>query len=85
MAKYQKRKPISILSQFIRIKQKYKNVDKQHSQYKRNEMNVRLYITPTEDSEIYTIDIKYKLGFRPRVLLIKPQLKTFNNKKPHHL
>ena len=48
-------------------------------------MNVRLYITPTEDSETYTIDIKYKLGFRPRVLLINPTLKTFNDKKPHHL
>lgn len=85
MAKYQKRKPITILSQFIRIKQIYKNIDKQHSKYKRNEMTVRLYIAPTEDSETYTVDIKYKLGFRPRVLLINPTLKTFNDKKPHHL
>lgn len=85
MARYQNRKPITVLEQFLRIKQQYQNLDNEFSRCKRNEMRVRMYITPTADSETYTIDIKYKLNSRPNVFLISPSLKTFNGEKPHHL
>lgn len=85
MAKYPSRKPISLILQFAHIKQKYSNVDLAHSGLKNNEMRVRLQIKPTEDSENYIVDIIYKQNLSPKVLLISPQLGTYNGKKPHHL
>lgn len=85
MAKYQKIKPIPLFSQYTKIIQKYKNVDGKQSYFKKNEIKVRLKVKPTIDSDEYIVEVKYKLGFQPKVFLIYPKLKTLNGELPHHL
>jgi len=44
-----------------------------------------LNITPSETSEIYKVKITYQLGRKPSAVLLSPELKFHNNKRPHHL
>lgn len=83
MVKFQKNKTLSLSQQLFIIRDKYKNVVK--CRIWRNTLVVVLKIKPTESSSEYIVEIKYKKGYKPTVLLLEPKLQEIDGKKPHHI
>lgn len=83
MAKFPKAKPISLFQQYSAINRQYGNIIE--SKFEKNEIVLKLKIRPTEESEEYLVRISYKLHGAPKVILLEPEMKLYNGKRPHHI
>ncbi|WP_405309579.1 hypothetical protein [Methanobrevibacter sp.] len=83
MARLPKAKPISLSQQYIAIRRQYENIV--DSKFEKNQIIFKFKIKPTEESEEYLVRVSYKLHESPIVVLLEPEMKLHNGKRPHHI
>lgn len=89
MAKFNKSQPIPLPLQVYALKSKYKNLIEQ-CEVKNGVLSCIMRITPSENSDIYRVLIKYKISLKsceyyPQVWLLDPLVRTKEGKLPKHI
>lgn len=74
---------VRFMNQYIGIKKAYGNIES--SLVHRDYFEVVMNITPSENSATYKVKISYRMGHRPKAVLLSPDLERRDGKYPHHI
>lgn len=74
---------VRFMNQYTGIKKTYGNIES--SQLHKDSFEVVMNVTPSENSATYKVKISYRMGYRPRVVLLSPDLEKRDGKYPHHI
>lgn len=85
MVMYNKPQTLTLKQQEIRLKKIYSNLIDKIS-VSRNELSCIIRLQPTAESREYKVNIRFKIGYWPKVKLVDPkEIVLVDGKKPHHL
>lgn len=76
---------VQLISQYSKIKRTYTNISFAQINNRDQSFDIVMNITPSENSATYKVKIRYKVGKRPKALLLSPELKKYDGKFPHHI
>jgi len=74
---------VRFMNQYTGIKNTYGNIES--SQIRKDCFEVVMNITPSENSATYKVRIAYRIGYKPRAILLSPDLKKRDGEYPHHI
>ena len=72
-----------VVWQMMSIRNTYQNI--KSSSINKDSLTCVMEITPSENSDTYTIEISYKYGKSPQAKLLSHKLEKRNGKYPHHI
>lgn len=73
---------VKLLGQYLKIKNTYSNIES--SVLNKDNFVVTMNITPSENSPSYKVEISYRCGYKPKAILLSPELEQRNGQYPHH-
>lgn len=74
---------VKLLRHYTEIKKLYSNIES--AVLTKDNFTVIMNITPSENSQTYKVEITYRYGYRPRAILLSPELQQKDGKYPHHI
>ena len=74
---------VILLHHYTEIKRLYCNIES--SVLRKDSFTVVMKITPSENSQTYKVEILYRYGYKPRAVLLSPELQQKDGKYPHHI
>lgn len=74
---------VKLLRHYTEIKRLYGNIES--SVLSKDSFTVIMNITPSENSQTYKVKISYRYGYKPRAVLLSPDLQQKEGKYPHHI
>ena len=74
---------VKLLRHYTEIKRLYGNIES--SVLSKDSFTVIMNITPSENSQTYRVKISYRYGYKPRAVLLSPDLQQKEGKYPHHI
>lgn len=74
---------LRFMNQYSRIKNTYGNIES--SQIHGHYFEIVMNVTPSENSATYKVKISCRMGYRPKVVLLSPDLEKRDGKYPHHI
>ena len=74
---------VKLLYHYTEIKRLYGNIES--SVLRKDSFTVVMNIIPSENSQSYKVEISYRYGYKPRAVLLSPELQQKDGKYPHHI
>lgn len=74
---------VKLLYHYTEIKRLYGNIES--SVLRKDRFTVVMNIIPSENSQSYKVEISYRYGYKPRAVLLSPELQQKDGKYPHHI
>ena len=74
---------VTLMRHYTEIKKLYGNIER--SALKKDSFSVVMNITPSENSQTYKVEISYRYEYKPKAILLSPELQQKDGKYPHHI
>ena len=74
---------VKLLRHYTEIKKLYGNIES--AVLTKDNFTVIMNITPSENSQTYKVEISYRYEYKPRAVLLSPELQKKGGKYPHHI
>ena len=73
---------VKLFAQYLEIKKTYSNIE--IAELNKDNFVVTMNVTPSENSQTYKVEISYRYGYKPKAVLLSPELQQRNGQYPHH-
>lgn len=73
---------VKLFGQYSEIKKTYSNIES--AVLNKDSFVVTMNVTPSENSQTYKVEISYRYGYKPKAVLLSPELQQRNGQYPHH-